>query len=113
MALLTVILLVGLFEALFRVAQFDFRRLESQWRKTPPFVRGPTVPIGTVYYRREGPEQWSGQVIRRSMESFGVASDSYADEPSIDVRYDALGFRNEIRPEVWEIAVAGDTISRI
>lgn len=107
--LLPVALVVILFELAFNLIKFDFDRLEPKWQNLPPFARGPTVPIGSVYFCRSGPEEWTGQVIRRTMDGLGVESEAYEQEPSITVRYNIFGFRNEQWPGSWEIAVAGDS----
>lgn len=104
---------VAVLEAVFRAARFDFRRQAALLERTPPFWRLPRVPTGTVFFKREGGLEWTGQIIRRQLEQSGLSVESYADEPVVTVRYDALGFRNEPRPEAWEIAVAGDSFTEL
>lgn len=96
-------------EVAFRAAGYDFRHQARFIERTPPFYRKPTVPVGKVYFRREGPLAWSGQVIRSQLRALGYPDDAYRDEPAITVRYDAEGFRNEDHLAAWPVAVAGDS----
>lgn len=108
-SVLSLLLVVTALESAFRSSGFDFSHSEASQRNLPPFYRRPTVPVGTGFFRREGPDEWSGPVIRECMEQFHVSSEAYCDEPAITVRYDSHGFRNERWPAFWEIAVAGDS----
>lgn len=107
------VLTLAAIELGFRAARFDFRRQAARLQQMPPFYRKPTIPTGTVFYRREGPLEWHGPVIRRMLDCVGLDSGAYAAEPAITVRYDALGFRNEPRPAAWELAVAGDSFTEL
>lgn len=100
-------------EVFFRAVQFDFRFQAAAQRRLPPFYRQPTVPCGTVFFRREGPLEWSGQPVRTALQALGLDATAYAGEPFIHVRYDALGFRNHPRPATWELAVAGDSFTEL
>src|SRR5690349_19253369 len=57
--ILSVVLFLGLGEAVFRVIQFDFRNQEKAWRTMAPFFRQPIVPTGKGLFRRGGPDRWS------------------------------------------------------
>mgnify|MGYP003868441261 CR=1 FL=1 len=104
---------VAVVEVFFRVVRFDFRHQAALWQQTPPFFRKPTVPVGTVFFRRDGPLEWTGPVTRRVLEVLNFDAAAYADEPAITVRYDELGFRNEPRPAAWEIVIAGDSFTEL
>jgi hypothetical protein len=109
LTLLTLIVALGFLEALGRLVGFDFRGQEAATRKLPPFFRSPTVPVPPVFYRRNGPECWTGPVMRTGLESSGAFSAPYQNEPAITVCYDELGFRNEEPLPDWELAIAGDS----
>ncbi len=96
-------------EALFRVLGHDFRRQAEALARTPPYYRKPTVPLGEVFFRREGPLTWTGPVIRQQLERLGLPADAYRDEPTVTVRYDSDGFRNDPPLGAWAVAVAGDS----
>jgi lysophospholipase L1-like esterase len=113
LAVLSLLLAVGLAEAIFRVARFDFRRQAALLDQTAPFWRLPRVPTGTVFFRREGGLEWTGQIVRNQLERSGLPVAGYTDEPVVTVRYDAFGFRNEPRPDAWEIAVSGDSFTEL
>jgi hypothetical protein len=89
--------------------RFDFSHSAARLARIPPYYRIPTVPVDPAFFRREGPLQWTGAVIRTHLEENGMDATPYRDEPTITVRYDHLGFRNENRTPEWEIAVAGDS----
>jgi len=93
-----------------RQAGLDFAGEEAAQRRFPPYYRSPRVPSGTVFYRREGPESWTGQPIRTWLAlSDNPASEVYRNEATFTVRYDAQGFRGEEATSDWEVAVAGDS----
>jgi hypothetical protein len=109
-ALLTLLAALALVEMTSRWVGFDFRRQEAALKRVPPYYRQPRVPTGEVFYRRRGPQEWTGQVIRTWLQGeLGPDIRAYADEPVITVRYDEHGFRNEEPLPDWEIAVAGDS----
>lgn len=107
------ILSLAAIEAFFRGVRFDFRRQAAALERTPPFYRKPALPCGTVFFRRQGPLEWTGQPLRSVLRALHLEADAYADEPPVRVRYDAFGFRNHPRPEAWEIAVAGDSFTEL
>ncbi|MGE3309892.1 MAG: hypothetical protein AB7O66_07975, partial [Limisphaerales bacterium] len=101
---------LGLAEVILRAIDFDFRGEEAALKKLPPFYREPREPSGTVYFRRHGPETWTGQPIRAWLQRMGSPAEAaYVDEPAITARYTALGFRPDSGPPNWEIAIAGDS----
>jgi len=91
----------------------DFSGAKQAFLRLPPFYRQPTVPTGTVFYRRPGPEVWRGQVLRTVLENLGWPAAPYYDEPTVTVRYDRFGFRNEENLADWAIAVAGDSFTEL
>ena len=60
MVIVSVSTVLLFFEGFFRFIAFDFAQDEMAWRKMPPFNRQPIVPSGEVFFRRPGPEQWTG-----------------------------------------------------
>ena len=114
LALLSVGVTIGLVEGGARLVGVDFATAEVRaWRATPPFYRQPIEPMGTVYFRRPGPDRWTGQVLHTRLEQLGVRPDPYVDEPAITVEYDDDGFRNPEGMEDWTIAVAGDSFTEL
>lgn len=112
LAVTTVCLIVA--EVAFRRAGWDFRGQERAWRRLPPFAREARTPTGPVYFRRDGPESWTGAVIRASLELRGrEVPPVYRDEPVIVARYDRWGFRTDGDAGDWEIAVAGDSFTEL
>lgn len=112
-ALLSTLLLLAGLESLFRVARYDFNRTEASLRRLPPFFRKPLVPTGPVFFRRAGPERWTGRVLTTALTQQGVRTDPYPAEPVITVVYDALGFREESGQTNWTLAVAGDSFTEL
>lgn len=108
------VVFLALGEIAFRTMDWDFRRQEEAWRRLPPFLREARMPTGSVFFRRDGPEVWTGAVIRTSLERQGIpVPEVYRDEPSIVARYDAEGFRNETDGTDWDLAVAGDSFTEL
>lgn len=104
---------VAIFEGVFRAVGFDFAREEEKWRKSPPFFRQPTVPTGSVFFRRPGPEQWTGQVLNTQLKLLNIRPNPYASEPVVTIHYNRSGFRNPDELAAWEIAVAGDSFTEM
>lgn len=104
---------LGVGEFLFRTLGVDFRRTEAALQRLPPYYRRPTVPSGDVFFRRRGPEVWTGRVINTFLDQVRLETEAYADEPVVTVRYDADGFRNPPGLSDWEIAVAGDSFTEL
>lgn len=103
----------GTLEILGRAIKFDFRHSKAAFHRIPPFYRQPTEPTGTVFFRRPGPELWTGQPIYTYLKHIGWQTESYRNEPVITVKYDTHGFRNEENLADWEIAVAGDSFTEL
>lgn len=100
-------------EVIGRAMGIDFKHTEANFRRLPPYYRLPIVPTGSVFFRRSGPETWTGQAIRTFVKEMGCTEDPYKDEPVVTVHYDELGFRNEEKLQDWEIAVAGDSYTEL
>ncbi len=113
LATLSFLATVILAEGFFRLIRFDFRLQQFWLNRTPPYWQKPRVPSGTVFFRRQGNVQWTGQVQKSHLDILGLASDAYANEPVVTLKYDEFGFRNEPRPAEWEIAVAGDSFTEL
>ncbi|MGC8990086.1 MAG: SGNH/GDSL hydrolase family protein [Verrucomicrobiia bacterium] len=96
-----------------RALEIDFKHAEANFRRLPPYYRLPIVATGPVFFRRPGPETWTGQAIRTFVKEMGCPDDLYKDEPVVTVHYDELGFRNEEKLQDWEIAVAGDSFTEL
>jgi len=111
--ILSIIIIFSLLEGFFRLVAFDFAREEEAWRKIPPYYRKPILPTGEAFFRRPGPEQWTGQVLNTRLEQLNISPNPYRDEPVIRVKYDKLGFRNEDGLSDWEVAVAGDSFTEL
>lgn len=109
LTLLSVIIVVALGEGFFRLVGYDFRGEEQAWRKTPIYYRQPMTPTGDVYFRRAGPDQWTGQVRNTLAKQRGIHPNPYAAEPVVTASYDRKGFRNPDDLSDWSIAIAGDS----
>ena len=83
------------------------------WRQTPPYYRQPITPQGEVYFRRSGPETWTGRVIASHLRSIRIWPHPYSDENPVTVRYDANGFRNPPGLKDWTVVVAGDSFTEL
>ena len=109
----SILLLLAGLEGLFRVGRYDFNRTEARLRQLPPFFRKPLVPTGPVFFRRAGPERWTGRVLTTALAQQGIRPDPYPAEPVITVVYDTLGFREESGQTNWAVAVAGDSFTEL
>lgn len=105
----TTALTIGVAEYIFRLANFDFDFKEKAFLKEPIFYRQPTVPFDRCFYRRRGPDRWTGRVINAKLDILKLPTDAYADEPVITIRYDRDGFRNPDDLNDWELVFAGDS----
>jgi len=104
---------LALCEGVVRLAGFDFAKEEESWRSIPPYYRQPIVPVGEVYFRRPGPQEWSGQVLNSMLTQRRIQPNPYADEPVVIARYNGEGFRNPEDLTDWEIAVTGDSFTEL
>jgi hypothetical protein len=112
-ALTSVVLVFAAAEVGFRLAKFDFRRQEAFLRRIPPCYQKPTVSTGEVFFRRPGPRDWTGQVIRTQLRALRLPTDTYREEPVVTVHYNRFGFRNDDDLKAWDIAVAGDSFTEL
>lgn len=111
---ITLILFAALFvwailEISFRVIDFDFDQQDEAFHQLPPFFRQPSIPVGPVFFRRPGPETWTGQVLYQGLKWSGGLDDAYHSEPPVTVSYDGQGFRNPENLTDWDIVVVGDS----
>jgi hypothetical protein len=100
-------------EGFFRAIGFDFAQEKRAWLKMPPYYRQPIVPTGEAFFRRPGPEQWTGQVLSTVMKSRNASLNPYINEPVVTIAYNKWGFRNPDPMQDWEIAVAGDSYTEL
>jgi hypothetical protein len=113
LAVIAILITLAAAEGVVRVLDLDVARQERAWRSIAPFYRQPTVSTGEVFFRREGPETWTGQVINTQMKLYRVTPNPYVDEPVVTIRYDALGFRAAGDLDDWEVAIAGDSFTEL
>ena len=113
LSLLSVLVLLAIGEAFFRAIAYDLANEEKAFRALPPFFRQPTEPIGQVFFKRPGPERWTGQVLNTYVSMLGLIPNSYENEPVITVEYNAQGFRNPQDLKSWDIAIAGDSFTEL
>lgn len=111
--LLSLFVCLALAEGFFRAIRFDFSGEKRAFQQIPPYYRQPTVPTGEVYFRRPGPQQWTGQVLHSQLKRLKYAPNPYGDEPEITVTYNEAGFRNPETMSDWDIAVAGDSFTEL
>jgi hypothetical protein len=113
LSLIAVLGFVAIAEGTVRLLGIDIAQPEQAWRRVAPYYRQPTVPIGEAFFRRAGPEEWTGQVVNTQMKAYRVTPNPYADERVITVRYDSLGFRAGRDLHDWEIAIAGNSFTEL
>jgi hypothetical protein len=111
--LLSLYISLALAEVFFRVIGFDFAREEEASLRVPPYYRQPIIPTGEVFFRRPGPEEWTGQVLHTFLMQFNVLPNPYSSEPVITVKYNRAGFRNSDDISDWDIVVAGDSFTEL
>ena len=97
-------------EGVFRLIGFDFETgQEEAYQAYPIFYRQPRKPLGEVFFHRDGPASWTGQVIATGLRNDGGLDEAYADEPDATITYDRDGFRNpDLLPD-WDLVVIGDS----
>lgn len=113
LSLLSMVVFIALGEVLFRFVKYDFSYEAEAWSRIPIYYRQPIVPTGDVYFRRNGSEHWTGQVLNFRAQQLGVIPNPYKDERVITVEYDYRGFRNPSHVSDWEIAIAGDSFTEL
>jgi hypothetical protein len=111
--LLSLLFFLALSEVFFRTIGFDFAREKEVWLSFPPYYRKPIVPTGEVFFRRPGPEEWTGQVLHTALMQLNVQPNPYSNEPVITVKYNRVGFRNLDNASDWDIVVAGDSFTEL
>ncbi|HET7291892.1 MAG TPA: hypothetical protein VFM88_05680 [Vicinamibacteria bacterium] len=96
-------------EAASRLLGLDIAGQERALARWPIFYRKPRVPVGEAFFARSGPDAWRGQVVRTALRLAGFDDQTWEDEPVVEVRYDADGFRNPPELRDWTVVVAGDS----
>ncbi len=96
-----------------RAIGFDFAFQERAFERTPIFYRQPVVPVGSVFFRRPGPDRWRGRVLDAAMQRAGVPPELRPVEAEVAITYDAQGFRNPDDLRDWEVVVAGDSFTEL
>lgn len=107
--MLAIAFVIGVLEISFRLVDFDFEHQEESFKTVPIFFRQPNVPVGEVFFRRPGPDIWTGQVLASGLRVAGGVDDVYRDEPQVTIEYDKLGFRNPDNLTDWDVVVVGDS----
>lgn len=96
-------------EAVFRLVHFDFKKEQEIFQTLPICYRQPIVPVGSIFFRRPGPDEWRGQVVAGWMRYDGWPERLIPDEPDVTITYDSDGFRNPESLTDWDIVVVGDS----
>lgn len=110
---LSVVILVFSGEYIFKLFNYDFNYQESLHDDFPPYYRAPMVPQGEVYFRREGNQKWTGQVLNTVIKESHITPNPYGNEKVVTLNYDANGFRNPKDMKDWTIAVSGDSFTEL
>lgn len=106
-------LLTGL-EVCGHVLDYDFNRTFEAWNSTPIYYRQPIEPVGDAFFRRQGPESWTGKVLHTQLKRVNAAEHGvYADEEIRTYEYDHLGFRNSTDLKDWDIVFVGDSFTEL
>lgn len=107
--------LLGLAEAGFRFARFDFDTMTSSGEDPreayPICFRSPEKPFAEVFFKRPGPQQWTGKPLTTLLRIRHGTDNAYEDEQAFTSSYDADGFRNPPELRDWDVAVAGDSFT--
>lgn len=112
LCLASVAILVTGVEATSHLVRYDFDRMEAAWHAYPVYCRMPNVPTGPVYFRRSGPDTWTGKVLSAEMKCYGY-NQGYPDEEVVTINYDQDGFRNPPDLDDWDIVVVGDSFTEL
>lgn len=118
LAVAAVALTLGVAEVALRWLGADLSGRQRATAALPIFYRQPTQPVGEVFFRRAGPDEWSGNALSvglriRVPDYVRDHGDPYADDPPITARYDADGFRNPVGLTDWEVVVVGDSFTEL
>ncbi len=115
LAALSVLATIAALEVIFRALEVDLDRKEAAFLERPIYYRQPTESVGSVFFRRPGPDEWRGNVLseyflqhRRPEDR---RDDPYASLPVVTVRYDEQGFRNPDDLDDWQMVVVGDSFT--
>jgi hypothetical protein len=110
-SLIPVTVLLILVEVLLRLIGYDFEDPTRELSRVPVYYRAPTVRVGEAFYRRPGPQAWTGRVISQELERREAFDDLplYEHESIITVTYDNNGFRNPDGLADWDVVVVGDS----
>ncbi|MDG2123642.1 MAG: hypothetical protein P8J87_08095, partial [Verrucomicrobiales bacterium] len=106
--------LLGLVEGSCHVARVDFNSLLGVREKSeafPIYFRMPADPTGEVFFKRSGPESWTGRPLSVFLKNNRGTDLAYEEEVEVTIQYDGDGFRNPADLTDWEIAVAGDSFT--
>jgi hypothetical protein len=113
LAIVSLLITLALVEVTFRLTEYDFGGRLKAFEKIPIFQRIPTVPVGEIYFRRQGPAVWEGKVLEAALKRLKIADKAYVDEVPVKAYYDSLGFRNPEDLADWEIVVVGDSFTEL
>lgn len=117
LALVSILFVLLVVELVPRSIGYDWGHSERRQQDVPIFYRQPRLEVGSVFFRRAGPDSWTGNVISdhfgRLRHPSDDRADPYATMPPVSVSYDALGFRNPIGQQEWSIAVVGDSMTEL
>ena len=102
---------VGAIELACRLLRIDFSN--GPYYNYPVFYRKPNVPTGEAFFRRQGPENWTGRVIATGLRMSGSRERDYDDEPPVTIEYSSEGFRNPPDLADWDLAVVGDSFTEL
>ena len=77
----------------------------------PIFFRMPDLPVGDVFFTREGPASWTGKPLTVMLRNHRGTDLAYRDEQEITITYGKDGFRNPDDLNDWDIAITGDSFT--
>ncbi len=107
------LLVIVAVETGFRASGHQFDERVRAFLATPIYYRLPTVPVGDIFFRRPGPDRWTGRVLATGLKLSGGLDDTYRDELEITASYDQDGMRNPEDLTDWEVAVVGDSFTEL
>ncbi len=113
LAMIMMFFMVAAIEAGCRFIGLDFNRTNQAWQRNPIFYRQPIEPIGEAFFRRPGPDEWTGKVLTAGAARVNVVEPTFADEQVLTFRYDSNGFRNPPDLKDWQIVVVGDSFTEL
>jgi hypothetical protein len=111
---ISLVLLLAAGEGCFRIAGVDFAAKQEQlWQEIPTYYQMPIARQGDAFFKRQGGEAWTGQLLNTELTRLGILPNPYTNEPAITLAYDSWGFRNPDDLSDWRIAVAGDSFTEL